>query len=262
MPFPESKRVLYRKNPLNQVISQFRFPPILRIDVEIPAPFQERIRKHFPHFSEKLENIVVPPDLSHLIRPELMGQPSQLSAKNYEFSSEDGHWKINLTRTFVALTTTKYERWEQFKEKLKIPLDALVEVYAPDHFSRIGLRYVDIIRRSALNLSDVPWRELLQPYILGILGAPEVGDHVSHFMSQHEVRLSDNESMVRIITGFVNPEADGEMCYMIDSDFYNSHKTKIESAMERLDYFNGRASRLIQWCISERLHNAMEPELL
>ena len=263
MPFPELKRVLYRKNPLYQVICQLRFPPILRIDAEIPANFQERVRRHFPNFAETSWNVEAPPDLKGLIPPEFIQQALQLSnTKNYEFSSEDGQWKINLTRTFVALSTKQYERWEQFKDKLQIPLDALVEVYSPDDFSRVGLRYVDIIRRSALNLGDVHWDELLQPYILGLLGSPGVGTYVKNFESKYEVGLSDGESMVQIITRFVGAEDNGEICYIIDSDFYNVRKTKIDSVMERLDYFNVRASRLIQWCISERLHQAMEPQPL
>ena len=68
--------------------------------------------------------------------------------------------------------------------------------------------------------------------------------------------------MVRIISRFVEDREPGEICYMIDSDFFNASKTQIESAIEKLDYFNVRGSRLIQWCITDRLHNAMEPQLL
>jgi len=264
MPFPEVQRVLYKKNPLDQVICQLRFPPILKVDAEIPAEFQEMVRRHFPNFSEASEwNIEIPPSLGSQIPQDIIRPALQASGiKNYEFSSEDGQWKINLTRSFVALTTKRYHRWEELKEKLEIPLDALVAVYSPDYFSRIGLRYIDVIKRSTLNLADVSWQELLQPYIAGILGAPEVGGHVKNFENKHEIGLSDGESVVRIITRFVAALDDGEICYMIDSDFFNASRIKLESAIEKLDYFNVRASRLIQWCITERLHNAMEPQLL
>ena len=264
MPFPEAKRVLYGKNPLDQVICQMRFPPILRIDAEIPADFQERVRKHFPNYSESSEwNIEVPAGVRGQIPPEVLRQAVQSSGvKNYAFSSDDGNWKINLTRNFIALTTNRYHRWEEFKTKLKIPLDALIAVYAPGSFSRIGLRYIDVIRRSSLNLFDVAWEDLLQPYIAGILGAPQVSAHVRNFENKYEVELSDGESMVRIISRFVEDREPGEICYMIDSDFFNASKTQIESAIEKLDYFNVRGSRLIQWCITDRLHNAMEPQLL
>ncbi len=127
MPFPEANRVLYRKNPLDQVVCQLRFPPILRIDAEIPAEFQEMVRRQIPNLTETSEwKLEVPPGLKDQISPEILRQILQSSGnKNYEFSSEDGQWKINLTRTFVALTTQRYERWEEFKEKLEIPFRAL-----------------------------------------------------------------------------------------------------------------------------------------
>ena len=52
MPFPEVERVIYARNPLDQVVCQLRFPPILKIDAEIPAGFQDRVREDYPNFSE------------------------------------------------------------------------------------------------------------------------------------------------------------------------------------------------------------------
>jgi uncharacterized protein (TIGR04255 family) len=264
MPFPPVKRVLYGKNPLDEVICQLRFPPILKIDAELPANFQEIVRKQFPNFLESSEmNVVeVHPSISGQIPPEILRQFVQAqSNKNYEFSSDDKTWKINLTRTFIALTTKKYQRWEEFRDKLQVPLEALEKVYSPDYLSRVGLRYIDVIKRSELNLKDVSWDELIRPYISGVLGSPEVGKFVKNFESKYEIQLSDNESIVRIIAKFVEPKeakGDKEIFFMIDSDFYNQKKTDLPSAFKTLDYLNSRASRLIQWCITDRLHTAME----
>jgi len=263
MPFPEVKRVIYQKNPLDQVICQLRFPPILKIEAEIPAEFQDRIREHFPNYSETSElKIEFLQGKKQPIPLDLIGQVLQSSGgKNYEFLSEDGLWKINLTRTFIALTANKYRRWEQFKEKLAIPLGALIQVYTPSSFSRIGLRYINVINRSRLGLTDSNWNELLKPHVLGIL-ASEVGSHVQNFENRYEIGLSDGESVVRMVTGFVESADNSEVHYRIDSDFYNGNKTPIEATTEKLDYFNVRGSRLFQWCITERLHQAMEPQVL
>lgn len=262
MPFPEKQRIIFKKNPLDKVICQLRFPPILKIDAEIPADFQEKIRKHFPNFSESTElNIEVSPEVKAPIHSDMFQQLIRMPGnKNYEFVSDDGLWKINLTRTFIALTANKYERWEQFKEKLHIPFKALVDTYSPSYFSRIGLRYVDVIKRSALNLTEVGWRELLNPSLLGLLGSEEIGDAVINFENKSELILSANESILRVITKFVRAAEDGEICYMIDSDFFNTQKNPIDNALAKLDFFNIRASRLIQWCITDRLFKAMEPQ--
>lgn len=264
MPFPEVQRVIYKKSPLDQVICQMRFPSILKIDTEIPAEFQDRIRKEFPNFSETSElKLEIPQTMRGQGPLDLLRSAQQtLGNKNYEFISEDNLWKVNLTRTFVALTSNKYERWEEFKNRLFGPLNALVEIYAPTYFSRIGLRYIDVIKRSRLGLTDTSWNELLQPYILGILGSPEAEEYVQNFENRYEIRLADQESLVTLNTRFVTHIDDGEICYMIDSDFYNTGKIAIKNAIEKLDYFNKRASRLLQWCITDRLHQAMEPQML
>ncbi|PTL37265.1 hypothetical protein CLG94_00005 [Candidatus Methylomirabilis limnetica] len=264
MPFPQTPRVLYHKNPLDQVICQLRFPPILRIEAAIPADFQDSIRDAFPGFAESSElKVEMPPEVSDQVPPSIlrqMVQPPHL--KSFEFASEDGKRKVHLTRTFLALSTSDYHRWETFKEVLKRPLDALIQVYSPQYFVRIGLRYIDIIRRSKLGLSGVPWRELLCPHISAVLGYPGVGENVETQEAMYAVTLDDPSGAVRIRTNFVEAKDDGEICFVIDSDFFTDQKTSLQEAAARLDYFNTRGSRLIRWCITERLHLAMEPEQL
>ena len=52
MVFPNFERVVYKKNPLEEVICQLRFPPILRIDSGNAADFQDVIRQDYPLYSE------------------------------------------------------------------------------------------------------------------------------------------------------------------------------------------------------------------
>jgi uncharacterized protein (TIGR04255 family) len=220
------------------------------------------VRSEFPNFAERSEyKFELPTGLQAQVPAEILRQVVQASGnKNYEFMSEDKVWTINLTRTFVALSTGTYTRWEDFKRKLTIPFAALLEVYSPQYFSRIGLRYVDVIKRSELGLEGVGWNDLLQPYISGFLAADEVKDHIQNFQSRYEIQLEDDKSVVRILTKFVEAKDEGHISYMIDSDFSRPGRTDVNQALSTLDYFNVRASRLIQWCITETLHHAMEPE--
>lgn len=264
MPFPKAKKVIYQKNPLDHVICQLRFPPILKIETEVPAKFQEDIRAEFPEFKEKQETALpIPKGIQLEVPTEVLRQVVPSSVKNYEFASDDGFWRINLTRTFLALTCTKYERRSLFQEKLAHPLKALIETYNPAYFSRIGLRYVDIIRRSVLGLENVAWKELLQPHILGLLGTPDdVSQNIQNLEAKYEIRLEDGSSVARITIGLVEWPEKSEECFMIDTDFFNIGKIAISDVTSKLDYFHIRGSRLIQWLIKEKLHTAMEPKEL
>jgi len=234
----------------------------LKIDSELPAEFQDKIRDDFPNYSEAKElPLNLPPEMNTIIPPEVFSNLSNVAqTKNYTFSSEDETWIINLTRTFVALSATNYQRWEGFKEKLSILLEALRETYSPRFFTRIGLRYIDVINPHALGVKEIEWRELIKPYILGIAGESGINKKIREFEYKTEIDLSDKKSVVRlIIKSVINVEQQNE-CILIDSDFFNLNKVEPAGVITQLDYLNSRSSRLIQWCIESKLHNLMEPE--
>jgi uncharacterized protein (TIGR04255 family) len=261
MPFPHAERVIYRMNPLDSVICQLRFPPILTIETQIPDEFQECVRGDFPGFQVRQEPILqIGPDVSKEIPTEFLRRVMPSQTKNYEFLSEKGDWKLNLTRNFIALTAKEYRRWEDFKKMLEAPLNALRQVYNPAYFSRIGLRYVDVIRRSILSLSGAQWCDLLDSHILGLLGRTDVQNDIQGLEAKYELRLSDAGSMVRITIGLVQSPENDETCFMIDSDFYDTEKNNIEDTIAQLDYFHEQATNLIQSLMTPRLHAAMGPE--
>lgn len=259
MPFPNSPRVIYSKNPLVEVICQLRFPSILRIDSEVPSKFQEKIRHQYPLFEEtpiKELKLELPPELIQAFKEVI--SPVKTGKIAYDFLSPDKTWKVGLTREFIALSTNKYERWEEFKAYLEEPLSALINVYSPAFFTRVGLRYRDVICRSALGLpTDYPWSELLKPHIAGELTSPTLADCVFGVAKKIQVRLSENAEVL-IQHGFVqHPE--GETCYLIDSDFSISAQTEVTDVIPTLDLFNRQTRDFFRWCITDQLHRAMEP---
>lgn len=262
MLFPEVERVIYNRNPLDNVICQLRFPAILKIDVEIPSDFQERVRCEYPNLSESSELVFqTSPNIEEQLPSESVQQILKSPGiKNYEFSSEDGIWKINLTRNFMSLSTRNYHKWEEFKEKLQLPLNALIDVYSPMHFTRVGLRYTDVIVRSRLGLEGVDWGKLINGYVLGMMAVPGMEDKIRSAVSIYDIGLKEGEDIVRIASRIVKSIDSDEKCYMIDSDFFTHSKTEINEVINKLDSFNKHASRLIRWCIGERLHEAMEPQ--
>jgi len=263
MPFPDAERVIYKINPLDRVICQLRFPPILRIDSEVPALFQEAIRGEFPLYNEKVE---IQQELAVGIKsqfsPEVIKQLSKQSTnKNHEFSSEDNIWKINLNRNFLSISTSQYHKWEEFIEKFKTSLKALSDIYSPPFFTRVGLRYVDIFDRSKLGIPGASWSELLKPHFLGLLSS-EIGNDIRHCENVFEVSLAENRGIARIATSFVLNLKLKEQCYMIDSDFYSTQKTPFLDLDDQLNFLHARATRLIRWIITDKLHKAMEPEII
>jgi uncharacterized protein (TIGR04255 family) len=257
LPVGEFPRIIYEKNPLEFVICQFRFPPILKIEAELPSAFQESVRSRFPLFNDARQSTGfatgLPPELSNLLGAML---PTSVP-RTYEFTSSDGLWQITLTRESLALTCRKYRRWEEFRNTLATPFAALLEHYAPAFFSRIGLRYRDVICRSELGLTGVSWNELLRVELAGEFHSP-LANNIKLAAHQLILGLSEGRAQVLIQHG-ITPRADQEICYYIDNDFSTELRRQTDHAMETLDYFGKQSWRLFRWCIADRLHNAMGP---
>jgi len=263
MPFNKVKRVIYKNNPLIRVICELRFPRILSISEKPPADFQERIRKNYPIYNVALEQqkqLVVGLNMEQ--SPKIIQNEQR---NNYLFSSSDGVWQILLTSTFLSLSTSKYERWEDFRSHLKEPLDALIDIYSPAFFERVGIRYIDAFRRSALNIEpEVPWTELINSFALGFLSNDEICAEVKGYSATSDIDLGNN-AMARIITstGFVGNvlfEDNQEISFIVDSDMFFNSKKNLDELENSLEYLHEHAGKLIRNIITDKLHFAMEPE--
>jgi uncharacterized protein (TIGR04255 family) len=262
MAFPDAERVIYENNPLEEVICQLRFPPVLKIDTEPPVEFQERIRSDYPFYKSRPAVKLpagLPTELAALLAKDL---PLGAGQTAHEFGSQDERWTLSLTRDFIALTCRSYDRWENFKAHLDRPLDALRKLYSPAFFTRIGLRYRDVIRRSVLGLEQLSWAELLQPGVAGALASPEIAADVEHSAQELVIRLPDGRSHVRVHHGLAVDDGSEEQCYVIDADFFDDQQSELPHAFERLDSLNRQARRFFRWCIKDRLHQAMRPQPL
>ncbi|MCW5963360.1 MAG: TIGR04255 family protein [Bryobacterales bacterium] len=264
-PFPESERVVYRRNPLMEVICQLRFPPVLKISEESPVAFQDLIRDEYPLLTEKFPevNVEIPPGIPPALAEMVRGTIPKRKLVGYDFVTADEKWKVSLTRDFLSLATTEYTRWEDFRQHLNGPLDALMSAYRPAFFTRIGLRYQDLIQRSILEIPETTkWSELIKPHISGVHAVPELDGAVEEFMGQLLIRLPEFNSKVRVNYGVAQRVDSNEDCFLIDSDYHTGERTRYDAVGGILDYFNKQSGRLFRWCIKPELHQAMDPHFI
>lgn len=264
MPFPEAKRVIYKKNPLIEVVCQLRFPRILSINEKEPVDFQEKIRREYPLLNVQTEQ--EQQFTFDAVAKDSMPMPRMLqgeSNKNYQFSSDDGIWRVNLTSRFLAVSTSKYTTWEAFKSRMENPLSALVSIYNPAFYERVGLRYIDAFNREELGLEGNPWHELIQPFALGLLSNPDVCEEIKGYSSIAEMPIEGGASArINTALGYVNGVNDNytnKLSFIVDSDLYFG-KIQIDDLREALETLHGTSTKLIRALITEKLHAAMEPD--
>jgi uncharacterized protein (TIGR04255 family) len=257
MTFPETQRVIYAQNPLVEVICQLKFPPILRIDTELPAAFQEAIRRDYPSLkATEAPPMALSPTMLKLIQ---QSAPGFVQGPTYQFLSEDGCWTLGMARDFLALSTTHYKKWEDFRSKFQAALDAFIATYAPSFLTRIGLRYRDVIKKSWQPLKGLDWPEILQPHILGELGFEGLRAAIQHAAREVVISLSDTKGQVRILHGLMREAGDTDFGYSIDSDFYCEERIELKYAFEVLDIYNREAGRLFRWFTTPTLHERLGP---
>ena len=260
--FANESRVRYRKNQLGEVICQLRFPEILTIEANVPVDFQEAIRDEFPRYSVRKEAPL----------PKLTGAPGNLhlekqpQTNNYQFVSADGAWRVNLTSHFISLACTRYTCWEDFAAKLDKPLAAFIKIYRPAFFERVGLRYLNFISRSALDLDGTPFKELIQPQYLGVLADEEVQETAAARSSiDAELAIRGGcRAKLHAGPGLVkrNGQPDQEVKFIFDQDLFMAGNVPVNMSAGALQTLHAQADSIFRGAITDTLHDAMEPEIM
>lgn len=251
----------YRKAPVAEVICQLRFPEILAIGAKDPVDFQEAIRADFPQFSRRMEAPA----------PRLVGVPGNLTLENqppvtnYQFASADGMWRVNLTSKFISLTCASYSCWEEFAARLDKPLAAFIQVYKPAYFERVGLRYLNFISRRDLQLEGVPFRQLIQPCYLGVLGEEDVAENAASRSGVDAEMALRGGCRVKLHAGpglvKRNGAEDKEVKFIFDQDLYMPGQLPLNLSAGALQTLHAQAVSLFRGAVTHQLHQAMEPEL-
>lgn len=243
--FSEQPRSFYRRAQLMEVICQLRFPTVLSIGTSDPAEFQEKIRAGYPRYQSGTV------------------KGADQSGRNYQFVSADGCWKVSLTNSFLALSTLRYPGWDEFAARLDELLVKFIEVYRPESFTRVGLRYINAFSRRALDLDGVPFTELIQPAYLGLLAEDDADeDRFARVAQDVDVAVpAGGRLKMQCGPGKVNRpgKPDDEVRYLLDLDSYLVGNTELRLCAAALNTLHDGAWRVFRNALTDRLHRALDP---
>lgn len=257
--FSTEPRCIYNNNQLSNVICQLRFPEILSINSMPPAQFQDAIRDEYPKFHQQTDTPA----------PKIVGSPGNMALQNqpgtinYQFTSIDDIWRINLTSRFISLSCTRYTCWEDFAQKLDKPLAAFIQIYKPAYFERVGLRYINFISKRRLSLESTQFNQLIEPAYLGILGNNEI-EEKSFAKSGIDADFSIRggcRAKIHAGLGMIKRSnaADNEVIYIFDQDLYMTGNIPINYSAGSLQTLHAQAYSIFRDAITDTLHEAMGP---
>lgn len=244
--YSREQRCVYGCNPLVEVICQLRFPEILSVETQLPAAFQEEIRDVFPRYFCHKEG------------------SGDKQTNNYNFGTADGRYRVNLTSKFISLSCGRYTCWEDFAAMLDKPLAAFIRLYKPGFFDRVGLRYVNFISRKDLNLEDIPYRELIQPCYLGILGDDDVMETTTARSTVDADTALRGGCRVKLHAGpgRVNRagKPDPEVKFVLDFDLYMPGNVQVNYSAGALQTLHEQSYGLFRGAITDLLHRSLDPK--
>jgi len=244
---------------------KLRFPSILKITEQQPVEFHEKLRNDYPNLTISRPLQLSPQNLLPGLDNKVFESLQQMLASEtaYTFTTDDQRWKVSLTKDFIALSTNKYKKYEEFRERLQSITELFESIYKPSSYIRIGLRYQDLILPSTLGMKP-EWKRLIQKQLISELYLEEFDNSVKSFEKLIVLEFELGKANLRhgiVIINEPSRNLVNEPAYMIDIDFFTDDKIKgIENAYRHLDNFNKLSGKLFRWSITDELHNLLNPQ--
>jgi len=232
---PRVPSVRYKRNFIKTAVCELRFPTILELDRRPPSEFQAKIRKIYPFYEGQL-----------LEQAGMGGSEEILKERRYLFRSKDQRWTVTVRNFSIALETSSYVDFGDFFSRFKQILNNAKELIDADFFTRIGLRYINLVPIEDDNLDGWINPDLIRPAIGGVLGKPDKFNSAIHgtlengqFLMKHGLQQEQGAG------------ANAQKKYLLDFD-YASENVEMAAVESRIQSFNEMNFSLFTWCLGEK----------
>lgn len=213
---PRQDPATFERNFIKTATCELRFPILLDLENRPPAKLASALRKEYPHY-DKHANVNVRPGAGPVETENL-----------YVFSARGGSWSVTFKSSSIALETNQYSGFKEFSERLSDVLNKTDAVIDSDFFTRVGLRYINILPVDQEDLKDWVNEALVGPLVGRNYGKVDI-------FHQEVVGRSEHGSF-SFRHGIGGGKEPGKTHYVIDFDFFKEDvpEDEAEQLVERL----------------------------
>jgi uncharacterized protein (TIGR04255 family) len=256
LPLPASDATLLaaERSPLELVVVQVRFDPrpastdpgvALLVHQQLGGP-QGRFARVVPVQTQTAQFIV-----GSAPRPE--AEVTQAPA-GWHLADANDTWTASVMAESLALTTTRYPGWSEFRQQLASLITAGSEMLTPVFEQRLGLRYVNRLTQPG-GQAPADWQGLIADALLSAVLHPALGDLVRTTQQQVDLDLGEGVHCTLRHGVFVDPARAGQPSYLIDIDIFRDQSRPFDAGaiLTILDNFNELALGIFQQAITPKL---------
>lgn len=266
---PRVPHRIYKNPPLALVVCQIRFSHVLNMfKPDFVASFQEAIKDEYPLLGG---NDAFSLEMQIEYSNEL-GAPQIRTERTpqYMFRDRQDNWTVVLTKDFVSVETRRYQAFDDFLERLRRVLDALVIYVKPTVITRIGLRYINEFKF----VGDLQsWSSVLRGELLGLLTIPNIAKYANVAVQEVRLNLPDQQGLTIRHGPFpggttVLPRQGRKVeegpFYLLDFDLFKEFSASDSSDMDAADMcnyiqdYNQTVFQLFHWLVTERYVSTLE----
>ncbi|QWF71826.1 TIGR04255 family protein [Methylomonas paludis] len=234
----------YKRNFLHQAVCELRFPTLMELgDPRPPTILVKALRKEYPHL-----------ELANEVSLGIGGNSSN-NTHTHIFRSAKFTWTVSLKQSSLSIETTAYSDYDHMKERVLRVVDAASKIIDSDFFTRIGLRYINIVKCDTNPVLGWVNPELVGPLLSG------------HFKGIHEyagkLQLTADDGGCLLQHGIVlkQKQSAGEMVpdYLLDIDVFRN-EIQLSDTGEALDAMHLQVFDIFDWAIGSKAREHLSAE--
>ena len=240
--FPSAGRIELGKPPLQLVVCQVRFPPILELAAgHPPTKFQESVKDMYPvtHHDQTIEMRNVSGD-SPILHP----------SHHWRFDDKDSQWTVTIGDTFLSLETTHYRQFSAFVERFDAVLKIASELFPIEIRDRVGLRYIDRLSQTLCPNLPENWRDSIHAELIP-LRAWSGDDEQQKGQLETRYAYDDRFLVIRasmVDKGFLGASEDE---FVLDIDCFSADRLPVGDLRVLLGKFKEESYNVFRWAVGD-----------
>lgn len=239
------KKKVYNRNPLENVVFQLRFHPILKIEDKIPD-FQECIRDEYPIYQIKKQKTLMFDPVGNI--------EGERQENRFQFLKEDKNSLITIGTVSLSIDELNHKSSKDLLKNAELALNSLVKVYSPIKTVRLGLRYINSIDKDVISKDinkALDWDDLISEPFINI---PKKIVDLTNTRFYNEITSDLKKGSLTLRNGLLLDPNSKKLMFKIDIDRYFEYSYPIEETIKLLKTFSDDIYDLF----SNSIKNSME----